>query len=88
MVRVNELADSAVKFVCRPWVKTGDYGTVYWDVTRSVKEELDRAGIAIPFPQQDVHVYHQPRDPQGPDEPGEPPVAEILRRGRERSAHE
>ncbi len=85
LVKVNELADSAVKFVCRPWVKTGDYGTVYWDVTRSVKEELDRAGIGIPFPQHDVHVYHEPRDPQ---EPGEPAVAGTLRRSRERSAHE
>jgi small conductance mechanosensitive channel len=81
VVRVNELADSAVNFVCRPWVRTGDYGTVYWDVTRSVKEEFDREGIAIPFPQHDVHVYQETR---GPPEPGEPPVPETLRRGRAR----
>jgi small conductance mechanosensitive channel len=87
VVKVNELGDSAVKFVCRPWVKTTDYGTVYWDVTRSVKEELDHAGIAIPFPQHDVHVYHQtPEQPQRAA-PGEPPVAETLRHGRERSVH-
>ncbi len=56
-VRVHELADSSVNFICRPWVKTEDYWDVYWDVTRKVKEEFDRQGVSIPFPQRDVHVY-------------------------------
>jgi small conductance mechanosensitive channel len=56
VVRVHELADSSVNFVCRPWTKTSDYWTVYWDVTRSVKEQFDEADISIPFPQQDIHV--------------------------------
>jgi len=56
VVRLNELADSSVNFVVRPWVKTGDYWTVYWDVTRRVKEEFDRGGISIPLPQREVHV--------------------------------
>ena len=57
IIRLHELADSSVNFVCRPWVKTGDYWTVYWDVTRTVKERFDTEGISIPFPQQDVHIY-------------------------------
>lgn len=57
VVRLNELADSSVNFVCRPWVKTADYWAVYWDVTRSVKEQFDAEGISIPFPQQDVHMH-------------------------------
>ncbi len=59
VVRVHELADSSVNFVCRPWVNTSDYWTVYWDITRQVKEEFDRQGISIPFPQRDVHVHQQ-----------------------------
>lgn len=55
-VTVHELADSSVNFICRPWVKTSDYWTVYWDVTRSVKEEFDKEGISIPYPQMDVHL--------------------------------
>ncbi|PKP64621.1 MAG: mechanosensitive ion channel family protein, partial [Alphaproteobacteria bacterium HGW-Alphaproteobacteria-8] len=55
VVRVNELADSSVNFVVRPWVKGGDYWTVYWDLTRQVKEAFDVAGISIPYPQQQVH---------------------------------
>lgn len=57
IIRLHELADSSVNFVCRPWVKTPDYWTVYWDVTRTVKERFDAEGISIPFPQRDVHIY-------------------------------
>ncbi|MFK5920713.1 MAG: mechanosensitive ion channel family protein, partial [Verrucomicrobiota bacterium] len=56
VVRVNELADSSINFVVRPWAKTADYWEVYWDVTLQVKEAFDEAGISIPYPQQDVHV--------------------------------
>ncbi len=57
VVKLHELADSSVNFVCRPWVKTADYWAVYWDVTRAVKERFDAENISIPFPQQDVHLY-------------------------------
>ena len=55
-VKVNELADSSVNFNCRPWVKTADYWTVYADVTRAVKEEFDKEGISIPYPQSEIHM--------------------------------
>ena len=57
VVRLHELGDSSVNFVCRPWAKTADYWTVYWDVTRTVKERFDAEGVSIPFPQQDVHIH-------------------------------
>lgn len=59
VVKLHELADSSVNFVCRPWVKTPDYWTVKWDVTREVKKRFDDEGISIPFPQRDVHVYQE-----------------------------
>ncbi|HAJ93112.1 MAG TPA: hypothetical protein DCO71_10950, partial [Gammaproteobacteria bacterium] len=58
VIRVHALADSSVNFVCRPWVKTGDYWDVFWDVTRTVKERFDAGGVSIPFPQQDIHVIN------------------------------
>jgi small conductance mechanosensitive channel len=57
VIRLHSLAESSVNFVCRPWVRTGDYWTVYWDLTRQVKDRFDEAGISIPFPQRDVHIY-------------------------------
>lgn len=56
-IKVHELADSSVNFICRPWVKTDDYWTVYWDLTQQVKLAFDERGISIPFPQRDVHVH-------------------------------
>ncbi|MCA0998717.1 mechanosensitive ion channel family protein [Alloyangia pacifica] len=57
VVRVNALGASSVDFICRPWVNVEDYWTVYWDLTRQVKEAFDREGISIPFPQTDMHVH-------------------------------
>jgi small conductance mechanosensitive channel len=56
VIRVHELADSSVNFVCRPWTRTSDYWDVYWDLTRQIKENFDAAGISIPYPQQDLHI--------------------------------
>ena len=57
LIKVHKLGDSSVDFIVRPWVYSKDYWDVYWDITRKVKEEFDMAGISIPFPQQDVHLY-------------------------------
>lgn len=57
LIRMNELADSSINFIVRPWSKTGDYWAIYWEVMAAVKREFDAAGISIPYPQQDVHVY-------------------------------
>ncbi len=59
IIRLHELADSSVNFVCRPWAKTDHYWDVYWDITQSVKEQFDKEGISIPYPQRDVHIYHE-----------------------------
>jgi small conductance mechanosensitive channel len=57
VIRVNELADSSVNFIVRPWTKTDDYWTVYWDLQRAVKETFDNHHISIPFPQTDMHLH-------------------------------
>lgn len=55
-IQVGELADSAVHLICRPWAKTKDYWTVYWDLTREVKLLFDAAGFHVPFPQRNVQL--------------------------------
>ena len=54
---VGELADSSVNFFIRVWVKSGDYWNVYYDTNEIVKLRMDEAGINIPYPQRDVHLY-------------------------------
>ena len=56
-IAVSALADSSVNFVVRPWVKTGDYWGVMFDLTEAIKKRFDKEGISFPFPQQDVHLY-------------------------------
>ncbi|MFM1903898.1 MAG: Small-conductance mechanosensitive channel, partial [Planctomycetota bacterium] len=62
VIRLNELADSAVHIIVRPWTKTADYWTVYWDLMKGVKQAFDREGISIPYPQQDVHLHRAAGD--------------------------
>ena len=58
-IAVVELADSSVNFAVRPWVKTGDYWNVFFDLTKNIKLSFDAEGIAIPFPQRDIHLYQK-----------------------------
>ena len=56
-VFINNLGDSSVDFVVRPWVKSEDYWTVLAEVLETAKVELEAAGCNIPFPQRDVHLH-------------------------------
>ena len=56
LVAVAELAESSVNFVVRPWVASGDYSSVRYDLNEKIKLSFDAAGISIPYPQMDVHL--------------------------------
>lgn len=58
-IAVHELGDSSVNLVVRAHVKTPDYWEVYWQMVEQTKVALDEAGIPIPFPQRDVHLFQQ-----------------------------
>ncbi len=60
LIAVGALADSSVNFNVRPWVRTGDYWAVMWDLTEAIKKRFDEEGISIPFPQRDIHIVSQP----------------------------
>lgn len=59
VVAVDELADSSIKFVVRPWVRTGDYGDVKWDLIERIKLGFDERGFNFPFPSRDVYVHQR-----------------------------
>ncbi len=56
-IAVSELGDSSVNLVVRPWCRAADYWDLRFHLMRTMKEELERAGCSIPFPQRDVHVH-------------------------------
>ncbi len=59
VIAVAELGDSSVNLVIRPWVRTGEYWAIRFDLIERIKQELDRAEITIPFPQRDIHLYQE-----------------------------
>lgn len=61
-IQMNAHRDSSIDWIVRPWVKTEDYWAVYWDLTEAIKRRFDAAGISIPFPQRDVHLYRHDKD--------------------------
>jgi small conductance mechanosensitive channel len=56
-IAVLALGESSVDIAVRPWVKSGDYWPLAFDLKEKVKVEFDRQGISIPFPQRDVHLH-------------------------------
>jgi small conductance mechanosensitive channel len=57
VIKCSELSESSVNLVCRPWCKTSDYWTVRWALLADIKDALADAGIEVPFPQLDVHLF-------------------------------
>lgn len=58
-VFVSELGDSSVVMGLRCWVQTEQYLPALWQMNEQIKNEFDRAGLHIPFPQMDVHVREE-----------------------------
>src|SRR5690606_2751513 len=55
LIAVGELGASSVNFFVRPWVNSGDYWPVKFDLTEKIKLAFDENNISIPFPQMDIH---------------------------------
>lgn len=55
-VYVDELAESSVVLGLRFWTRKEDYWQARWDMLEAIKYGFDQAGVAIPYPQMDVHL--------------------------------
>jgi|TARA_B100001964_G_scaffold245721_1_gene335147 small conductance mechanosensitive channel len=63
-VVTKSLGDSSVNIAVRPSVKKEDYWAVYFDLVKAIKEEFDKNGITIPFPQRDVWIKEMSKNPK------------------------
>ena len=57
LIAISTLGDSSVDITTRSWVDAANYWAVLFDLTENTKLAFDAAGISIPFPQTDVHLY-------------------------------
>jgi small conductance mechanosensitive channel len=55
-----ELGDSSVVLQLRAWAPVADFWNIRWDLTQDGKNNLEAAGITIPFPQRVVHMTGGP----------------------------
>lgn len=65
---VQTLADSSVNLQLRAWATGDDYWNLVWAHNKIIKEEIEAAGLSIPFPQRDVRVIEEKQDALLPTE--------------------
>jgi small conductance mechanosensitive channel len=56
-VFVGQLADSYIELVAWPFTKAEDYAVLQAELMERVMDEFDAAGIDMPYPRQDVHLF-------------------------------
>lgn len=56
---VQSMGDSCVNIQFRVWVEKGDYWGVLADMNKEIKENIEAAGLSIPFPQTAVTFQNQ-----------------------------
>ncbi|MFH1868994.1 MAG: mechanosensitive ion channel domain-containing protein [Candidatus Omnitrophota bacterium] len=56
-IGISEFADSSINIYSRIWCKQSDYWDVMFSINKNINDEFKKAGITIPFPQRDVHIY-------------------------------
>ncbi len=57
-VMVSGMGEFSVDMIARFWCKSSDYWDLKWDLTRAIKEELDKQGITIPFPTRTLEMVN------------------------------
>lgn len=57
VVVISSLADNAVKFTVKAWVKSENYWDLLYDYNSKVYEALPQKGIEFAYPQLDVHLH-------------------------------
>ena len=60
-IGIENFADSAILIAIRYWVPTKKYFQIMYQVNLAIHGALASAGITIPFPQQDVHLFNASR---------------------------
>lgn len=63
MVVIDSMGESSVDMIARVWCNASDYWALRWDLTKAIKEALDKDGITIPFPTRTVLHVNEEEEP-------------------------
>ncbi|MCF8826379.1 mechanosensitive ion channel family protein [Xanthomonas campestris] len=72
-VQVTNLGESTVDLMLFAYASNGNFGAAKSTTLEQIRDQLLENGLSIPYPQRDLHVYHQDADGK--------PIAELLRKG-------
>lgn len=61
---VSELGDSSVNLGIQVWVPSEEWFPVRMEIVQRIKEEFDKAGIEIPFPQRTIWFAQTDKEPK------------------------
>ncbi len=61
---VTGYGDNSINLALRYWTVGTDWWATRLDMTNAVKSVLDAKDISIPFPQRDIHIYHEDAAPK------------------------
>ena len=53
---IKTFGDSSINLEARAWCRQGDYWDVLYTTNQRICDRFKAAGVAIPFPQRDVHI--------------------------------
>lgn len=59
LIKVDKLGESSVNILFRVWTKRTDWWDTKLDLVQRCKEALEAGGCSLPFPQRDVHHFHE-----------------------------
>ncbi len=63
VVVVDKMGASSIDLIVRFWGLASDYWGLRWDMTKAIKEALDKEGITIPFPTQ-IAIHREEYPPK------------------------
>ena len=77
-VVLSSLGDCAVQWKVRMWVNAKDFWGLTEALTGQIKRQLDSEGIGIPFPQLDIHLRENHREPDSQPRGRVRPLRRVL----------
>jgi small conductance mechanosensitive channel len=59
-IMVQSMGESSINIMLRAWAPGDVYWQIYWDQMKNIKEQIEAAGLAIPFPQREITITGNP----------------------------
>lgn len=63
MAIVTSMGESSIDLQLRAWTKLDDYWSTLWRLNKRIKEDIEQAGLTIPYPHRSLQINTIPANP-------------------------